>query len=347
MLEFMTNRKNLFVGDDKKIKLPDFSVYSQGVQFYQEEIDELDNQHRVRLTCREISTTPEKILIDLVSSEKTSVVLCSATASSWSVVSNYDIKYLKQTLGDKIHTLSKTERETFDNLVERTYPKEHCVEIVPLEKYEYTDKRENSITLPEKYRQFFSTNAINEGLADKWFKVTYRSLKKTAKDMDDLLFQLYRLYQFIETYYWFIHHDDVHSMIYFQNRTGDKDKEQIHLLSCLIDGTYKCQDGDFDDEGELSLCNIIEDKGASATLEAEYNALVNGINRLLDTLKEREKNVLIMRFGLNKPGKMTLEEIGKIYGVTKECIRQTETKALKKLRENGRSAALYEAYVAC
>lgn len=248
MLEFMTNRKNLFVGDDKKIKLPDFSVYSQGVQFYQEEIDELDNQHRVRLTCREISTTPEKILIDLVSSEKTSVVLCSATASSWSVVSNYDIKYLKQTLGDKIHTLSKTERETFDNLVERTYPKEHCVEIVPLEKYEYTDKRENSITLPEKYRQFFSTNAINEGLADKWFKVTYRSLKKTAKDMDDLLFQLYRLYQFIETYYWFIHHDDVHSMIYFQNRTGDKDKEQIHLLSCLIGGTYKCQDGDFDDE---------------------------------------------------------------------------------------------------
>ena len=236
MLEFMTNRKNLFVGDDKKIKLPDFSVYSQGVQFYQEEIDELDNQHRVRLTCREISTTPEKILIDLVSSEKTSVVLCSATASSWSVVSNYDIKYLKQTLGDKIHTLSKTERETFDNLVERTYPKEHCVEIVPLEKYEYTDKRENSITLPEKYRQ------------DKWFKVTYRSLKKTAKDMDDLLFQLYRLYQFIETYYWFIHHDDVHSMIYFQNRTGDKDKEQIHLLSCLIGGTYKCQDGDFDDE---------------------------------------------------------------------------------------------------
>ena len=51
--EFMTNRKNLFVTDgDSKMKLPDYSVYSQGVQLYQEEIDERDNQHRVRLSCR-------------------------------------------------------------------------------------------------------------------------------------------------------------------------------------------------------------------------------------------------------------------------------------------------------
>lgn len=76
MLDFMTNRKNLFVGDNNKKKLPDFSVYSQGVQLYQEEIDELDNLHRVRLTCREIATTPEKILIDLVNSKTHQ--LCSA-----------------------------------------------------------------------------------------------------------------------------------------------------------------------------------------------------------------------------------------------------------------------------
>ncbi|WP_302533901.1 hypothetical protein [Phocaeicola coprocola] len=76
----MTNRKNLFVSDgSSKMKLPDFSVYSQGVQLYQEEIDERDNLHRVRLSCREISTTPEKILIDLVNTDGTSVVLCSAT----------------------------------------------------------------------------------------------------------------------------------------------------------------------------------------------------------------------------------------------------------------------------
>lgn len=248
MLEFMTNRKNLFVGDDNKKKLPDYSVYSQGVQLYQEEIDELDNQHRVRLTCREISTTPEKILIDLANSSNTSVVLCSATASSWSVVSNYDIKYLKQTLGEKIHMLSKEERETFDDFVAKTYPDGHQIEIVPIEKHEYQDKRENAITLPDKYRLMFSEDAISEGLPEKWFKITNRELKKSAKDIEDHVFQLYRLFQFIEAYHWFVSHDDIHSMIYFQNRTGDKDRDQIQLLSCLIDGSYKDQESSLDDE---------------------------------------------------------------------------------------------------
>jgi hypothetical protein len=248
MLDFMTNRKNLFVGDDNKKKLPDFSVYSQGVQLYQEEIDELDNQHRVRLTCREIATTPEKILIDLVNSKNTSVVLCSATASSWSVVSNCDINYLKHTLGNKVHMLSLEDRETFDDLVDKTYPVGHNIEIVPIEKHEYQDKRENGIILPDKYRQMFSTDAIEEGLVDKWFKIKNRELKKISKDIEDHVFQLYRLFQFIEAYHWFISHEDIHSMIFFQNRTGDKDREQIQLLSCLIDGSYKEQENEFDDE---------------------------------------------------------------------------------------------------
>lgn len=247
--EFMTNRKNLSVPDgDEKMKLPDFSVYSQGVQLYQEEIDERDNQHRVRLSCREITTTPEKILIDLVNSDGTSVVLCSATASCWSVVSNCDIKYLKQTLGDKVHVLSKADRETFDHLVDKTYPEDHQIEIVPLQKYEFPDKRENAIVLPDKYKQLFSSDAIKEGLVEKWFKITRRELKKTSKGVEDLTFKLYRLFQFIEAYYWFISHDDIHSMIYFQNRTGDKDKNQIHTLSCLIDGTYKDMSSTLDDE---------------------------------------------------------------------------------------------------
>lgn len=63
LFEFMTNRKNLIINKrEEKLKLPDYSVYSQGVQLYQEEVDERDNQHRVRLSCREISTTPEKII---------------------------------------------------------------------------------------------------------------------------------------------------------------------------------------------------------------------------------------------------------------------------------------------
>ena len=237
--EFMTNRKNLIISEgDNKTKLPDISVYSQGVQLYQEEIDERDNQHRVRLSCREIATTPEKILIDFVNTDGTSVVLCSATASCWSVVSNCDIKYLKQILGDKVHVLSKEDREKFDNLVDQTYPSDHLIKVVPLEKYEYEDKKENAIVLPDKYKQMFSPEALKEGLADRWFRITYRGLKKTSKDNNDIKFQLYRLFQFIEAYHWFIRHKDIHSMIFFQNRTGDKDKDQINVLSCLIDGTF-------------------------------------------------------------------------------------------------------------
>lgn len=249
LLEFMTNRKNLFTGEgNDKLKLPDFSVYSQGVQLYQEEIDERDNLHRIRLSCREIQTTPEKILIDLVNTKGTSVVLCSATASSKSVVSNFDVTYLSQTLGRLVQSLSKEDRDKFDKLVDKTYPVDHRIMVIPLEKYEYHDKRENSISFPDKYRNMFPSVTIEEGLADKWFQITMRKLKGTSRNVDDMTFQLYRLFQFIEAYFWFIHNEGVHSMLYFQNRTGDKDSNQFHLLSSLIDGSYKDMPSTLDDD---------------------------------------------------------------------------------------------------
>lgn len=237
--DFITNRKSLKVKDgEKSIKLPDYSVYSQGVQLFQEEIDERDNQHRVRLSCREIDTTPEKIIVDLTNAENTFIVLCSATASSGSVVSNCDIKYLRQILGEKVHSLSEQDRNTFDDLIEKTYPEGHKVKVVPVEHYTYADKRDTAIRLPEKYKQMFSEKAREEGLDEEWFKSTRRDLRKKCKNIDDELFQLYRLFQFIEAYHWFITHDDIHSMIYFQNRTGDKDRDQVNVLSSLIDGSF-------------------------------------------------------------------------------------------------------------
>lgn len=296
--EFMTNRKNLLVSDgDSKIKLPDFSVYSQGVQLYQEEIDERDNQHRVRLSCREIATTPEKILIDLIDTDTTSVVLCSATASCWSVVSNFDIKYLKQTLGDKVHMLSKEDHEAFDRLVDHTYPSAHQIEIVPLERYEYDDKRENAITLPDKYKRMFSHEALEEGLADRWFRITLRELKKITANINNMMFRLYRLFQFIEAYHWFFTHDDIHSMIYFQNRTGDKDKDQINVISCLIDGTFKnmgcpledeiptnwhnehiCISKDWEDVQSNILSRLSRDKDTKLMLVSAYGSFKAGTN---------------------------------------------------------------------
>lgn len=248
-MEFMTNRKNVIQTKElKPIKLPDYSVYSQGVQFFQEEIDEKDNQHRVRLSSREIANTPEKILVNLTCFNNTTVVLCSATASNKSVVSNFDIIYLKEILGDKVHRLSVEDRNRFDELLAQTYPAGHRVEIVPIEHYEYADKRENHLELPQKYKEMFSKAAQEAGLAEEWFRITVRNLRKNESNIENTLFQLYRLFQFIESYYWFITHDDIHSMIFFQNRTGDKDRCQIHVLSCLIDGSFQEMPSQLDGE---------------------------------------------------------------------------------------------------
>lgn len=78
----------------------------------------------------------------------------------------------------------------------------------------------------------------------------------------------------------------------------------------------------------------------------EYNFLVTVIDNLLDTLIEREKNILIWRFGLHGEIERTLEEIGEIYCLTRERIRQIESKALRKLRHPSRARILkgYETF---
>ena len=86
------------------------------------------------------------------------------------------------------------------------------------------------------------------------------------------------------------------------------------------------------DGKEMNVADIIEDEKASATSDVEFENLRSDILNVISTLKEREQEVVRMRYGLNNGTKMTLEEIGNIYGVTKECIRQTELRALKKMR---------------
>ena len=94
------------------------------------------------------------------------------------------------------------------------------------------------------------------------------------------------------------------------------------------------------DGKEMNIADILEDEKASATEEVEYENLKTDILNVISTLKEREQEVVKLRYGLDDNAKMTLEEIGNIYGVTKECIRQTELRALKKnaiLRVRSRS----------
>ena len=96
---------------------------------------------------------------------------------------------------------------------------------------------------------------------------------------------------------------------------------------------------------EVKLADIIEDKRASVQGKIEYESMKKEVVSLLNTLKDREQKVIIMRFGLDEGEKQTLEEIGKIYGVTKECIRQTEARALNKLRNAENTLSLFENYV--
>ncbi len=85
------------------------------------------------------------------------------------------------------------------------------------------------------------------------------------------------------------------------------------------------------DNKELTLAEIIEDEKQNVEKEVIDSELKNDIKKALDNLKEKEKNVIVLRFGLENNARMTLEEIGKSYGVTKECIRQIEKKALNKI----------------
>ena len=62
-------------------------------------------------------------------------------------------------------------------------------------------------------------------------------------------------------------------------------------------------------------------------------------------MKEREQEVVKLRYGLENDVKLTLEEIGNIYGVTKECIRQTELRALKKMRVSTIGQEVLTSYV--
>ena len=107
-----------------------------------------------------------------------------------------------------------------------------------------------------------------------------------------------------------------------------------------LEGDFEMQNG-----SEVKLIDIIEDKKTSVVKDIEYDSLKKQIVNLLSNLKEREQKVITLRFGLNGSQKQTLEEIGKMYGVTKECIRQTETRALNKLKTDSLSLNLLESYI--
>ena len=99
------------------------------------------------------------------------------------------------------------------------------------------------------------------------------------------------------------------------------------------------------DEEDTSIGSFVEDERTPGPADATSNALLaEALKEILDTLTEQEADVLRMRFGMYDGRTHTLEEVGQIFGVTRERIRQIENKAIRKLRHPSRAKKIRDFY---
>ena len=99
------------------------------------------------------------------------------------------------------------------------------------------------------------------------------------------------------------------------------------------------------DEEDTSIGSFVEDERTPGPADATSNAmLAEALKEILDTLTDREADVLRMRFGMYDGRTHTLEEVGQIFGVTRERIRQIENKAIRKLRHPSRAKRIKDFY---
>lgn len=107
--------------------------------------------------------------------------------------------------------------------------------------------------------------------------------------------------------------------------------EQVRELLDLNQATVSI-DAQIDDDGDTSLGDMLSDESHLTPAQTAENVYMKEIiQKSLHVLNERERDVIIMRYGLDGGQAMTLEDIGKIYGITRERVRQIESKAMRKL----------------
>lgn len=114
-----------------------------------------------------------------------------------------------------------------------------------------------------------------------------------------------------------------------------------YTQSLSIDAQYELING-----SQVQISDILADETSQNIVDSlENEELKKDLQEILSTLKDREQSVIAWRFGLNNIQKRTLEEIGKHYGVTKECIRQTEIRAVRKMYDMAEKRQLLREYI--
>lgn len=131
--------------------------------------------------------------------------------------------------------------------------------------------------------------------------------------------------------------------------TPDEIGEELELTADRVREIFKIAqevtslEAPVGEDGESMLGDFIPDEGQPSPVDAASKQLLkNHLDEVLATLSDREARVLKLRFGLEGNKQMTLEEVGKVFGVTRERIRQIEAKALRKLKHPSRRKKLQD-----
>jgi RNA polymerase primary sigma factor len=120
----------------------------------------------------------------------------------------------------------------------------------------------------------------------------------------------------------------------------DTSKKKARILSEIVKEPVSLDVPIMDDENKNFIDFVVDEQNLSPVEEAIYSNLISDTNAVLASLSPREEKILRMRFGIGESRQYTLEEIGNVFHVTRERIRQIEKKALRKLKNPGRNQKL-------
>lgn len=122
----------------------------------------------------------------------------------------------------------------------------------------------------------------------------------------------------------------------------DMPKERVRALQRMAFQTISLQ-APIGDDNNSTISDFLEDENSDNPVQkAAYSILKEKINKVLDMLSERERQIIIMRFGLNSEKEKTLDELSKHFEITKERVRQIEAKAIGKMRHPSQLKLLKE-----